>query len=42
MSVFRAACLSCAAILMMSSSWFILVYHAVPFYGPTLLTPQGP
>lgn len=42
MSVFRAACLSCAAILVMSSSWFILVYHAVPFYGPTLLTPQGP
>jgi phospholipid/cholesterol/gamma-HCH transport system permease protein len=41
-SVFRAACLSCAAILVMSSSWFILVYHAVPFYGPTLLTPQGP
>ena len=41
-SVFRAACLSFAAILVLSSSWFILVYHAVPFYGPTLLTPQGP
>ena len=41
-SVFRAACLSCAAILVLNSSWFILVYHAVPFYGPTLLTPQGP
>jgi phospholipid/cholesterol/gamma-HCH transport system permease protein len=41
-SVFRAACVSCAAVLVMNSSWFILVYHAVPFYGPTLLTPQGP
>ena len=35
--VFRAACLSMVAILIMNSSWFILVYHAVPFYGPTLL-----
>jgi phospholipid/cholesterol/gamma-HCH transport system permease protein len=35
--VFRAACLSMVAILVMNSSWFILVYHAVPFYGPTLL-----
>jgi hypothetical protein len=25
------------AILFLSSSWFMLVYHAVPFYGPTLL-----
>jgi phospholipid/cholesterol/gamma-HCH transport system permease protein len=38
-SVFRAACLSCVAILFMNSSWFVLVYHAVPFYGPTLLAP---
>jgi phospholipid/cholesterol/gamma-HCH transport system permease protein len=35
--VFRAACLSMVAILVMNSSWFMLVYHAVPFYGPTLL-----
>jgi len=35
--VFRATCLSFVAILIMNSSWFILVYHAVPFYGPTLL-----
>ena len=35
--VFRAACLSMVAILIMNSSWFMLVYHAVPFYGPTLL-----
>jgi phospholipid/cholesterol/gamma-HCH transport system permease protein len=40
--VFRAYCLSCVAILVMNSSWFILVYHAVPFYGPTLLAPPGP
>jgi phospholipid/cholesterol/gamma-HCH transport system permease protein len=41
MSVFRAACLSCGAILIANSSWFMLVYHAVPFYGPTLLAPPG-
>jgi phospholipid/cholesterol/gamma-HCH transport system permease protein len=35
--IFRAACLSMVAILVMNSSWFMLVYHAVPFYGPTLL-----
>jgi hypothetical protein len=23
-------------------SWFVLVYHAVPFYGPTLLKPPSP
>lgn len=40
--VFRAACLSLAAVLVLNSSWFILVYHAVPFYGPTLLPPPGP
>lgn len=40
--IFRAACLSLAAVLALNSSWFILVYHAVPFYGPTLLPPPGP
>jgi phospholipid/cholesterol/gamma-HCH transport system permease protein len=39
--VFRAVCLSFIAILIMNSSWFMLVYHAVPFYGPTLLAPPG-
>jgi phospholipid/cholesterol/gamma-HCH transport system permease protein len=39
--VFRAACLAFAAILVMNSSWFMLVYHAVPFYGPTLLAPPS-
>jgi phospholipid/cholesterol/gamma-HCH transport system permease protein len=36
-AVFRATWLSMVAILIMNSSWFMLVYHAVPFYGPTLL-----
>jgi phospholipid/cholesterol/gamma-HCH transport system permease protein len=40
-AVFRATCLSCVAILVMNMSWFMLVYHAVPFYGPTLLAPPG-
>ena len=35
--IFRATFLSMVAILIMNSSWFMLVYHAVPFYGPTLL-----
>jgi phospholipid/cholesterol/gamma-HCH transport system permease protein len=39
--VFRAACLSCGAILVVNSSWFMLIYHAVPFYGPTLLAPPS-
>jgi phospholipid/cholesterol/gamma-HCH transport system permease protein len=37
--VFRATCLGIVAILIVNLSWFILVYHAVPFYGPTLLKP---
>jgi phospholipid/cholesterol/gamma-HCH transport system permease protein len=40
--VLRAVCLSCVGILILNSSWFMLVYHAVPFYGPTLLAPPGP
>jgi phospholipid/cholesterol/gamma-HCH transport system permease protein len=39
--VFRAACLGIVAILIVNMSWFMLVYHAVPFYGPTLLKPPG-
>jgi phospholipid/cholesterol/gamma-HCH transport system permease protein len=39
--VFRATCISSVAILVINSSWFMLVYHAVPFYGPTLLPPPG-
>ena len=40
-TVLRAACFGIVAILIVNSSWFILVYHAVPFYGPTLLKPPG-
>jgi phospholipid/cholesterol/gamma-HCH transport system permease protein len=40
--MFRATCLSFVVILIVNSSWFILVYHAVPYYGPTLLSPPGP
>ena len=40
-SVLRATCFGIVAILIVNASWFILVYHAVPFYGPTLLKPPG-
>jgi phospholipid/cholesterol/gamma-HCH transport system permease protein len=40
--VFRATCLGMVAILIVNMSWFMLVYHAVPFYGPTLLKPAAP
>ncbi|MGO9924231.1 MAG: ABC transporter permease [Isosphaeraceae bacterium] len=42
LAVFRAAFLSFLAILIVNATWFILVYHAVPFYGPTLLPPARP
>lgn len=38
----RAACLSCLAILVINSGWFILVYHAGPAFGPTLMAPVTP
>ena len=37
----RAACLSWLAILVLNSGWFILVYHAGPAFGPTLLAPPA-
>jgi phospholipid/cholesterol/gamma-HCH transport system permease protein len=40
--VFRATCLGIISILIVNMSWFMLVYHAVPFYGPTLLKPPSP
>jgi phospholipid/cholesterol/gamma-HCH transport system permease protein len=40
--VFRATCLGIVAILIVNMSWFMLVYHAVPFYGPTLLKTPTP
>ena len=35
--IVRAACLSMIAILIVNMAWFLLVYHAVPVYGPSLL-----
>jgi phospholipid/cholesterol/gamma-HCH transport system permease protein len=40
--IVRAACLSMVAILILNMAWFILVYHAVPVYGPSLLQPPSP
>lgn len=40
-AVFRVACLAAVAILVVNSGWFLLVYHAGPAFGPTLLAPQG-
>jgi phospholipid/cholesterol/gamma-HCH transport system permease protein len=37
----RAACLATLAILVLNSSWFLLVYHAGPAFGPTLLAPPA-
>ena len=37
----RAACLATVAILVLNSGWFLLVYHAGPAFGPTLLAPPG-
>jgi phospholipid/cholesterol/gamma-HCH transport system permease protein len=41
-AIVRAASLSIVAILVGNMTWFILVYHAVPVYGPSLLAPPGP
>jgi phospholipid/cholesterol/gamma-HCH transport system permease protein len=41
MPIYRATCVGIVAILIVNLSWFILVYHAVPFYGPTLLKPPA-
>ena len=40
--IVRAASLSMAAILVINMTWFILIYHAVPIYGPSLLQPPTP
>jgi phospholipid/cholesterol/gamma-HCH transport system permease protein len=37
----RAASIAALAILVINSGWFILVYHAGPAFGPTLLAPPG-
>jgi phospholipid/cholesterol/gamma-HCH transport system permease protein len=41
-AILRASCLSMTAILVVNMTWFILVYHAVPVYGPSLLMPPTP
>jgi phospholipid/cholesterol/gamma-HCH transport system permease protein len=40
--IVRAACLSMMSILLLNMTWFMLVYHAVPVYGPSLLQPPTP
>jgi phospholipid/cholesterol/gamma-HCH transport system permease protein len=35
----RAVCLAGIAILFVNSAWFLLLYHAGPPFGPTVLTP---
>jgi phospholipid/cholesterol/gamma-HCH transport system permease protein len=40
--IVRAACLSMMSILLLNMTWFLLVYHAVPVYGPSLLQPPTP
>jgi phospholipid/cholesterol/gamma-HCH transport system permease protein len=35
----RAACLAGVAILVINSAWFLLLYHAGPAFGPTLMSP---
>lgn len=37
----RSACLAGLAILLFNSGWFLLIYHAGPAFGPTVLTPPG-
>jgi phospholipid/cholesterol/gamma-HCH transport system permease protein len=37
----RAACLAGLAILFFNGGWFLLIYHAGPAFGPTVLEPPG-
>jgi phospholipid/cholesterol/gamma-HCH transport system permease protein len=41
-AILRASCLSMAATLVINMTWFVLIYHAVPIYGPSLLQPPTP
>lgn len=40
-AVFRAVCYSALAIMLVNSSWFVLVYRAGPAFGPTLMAPPN-
>jgi phospholipid/cholesterol/gamma-HCH transport system permease protein len=37
----RSTCLAGLAILFFNGGWFLLVYHAGPAFGPTVLAPPG-
>jgi phospholipid/cholesterol/gamma-HCH transport system permease protein len=37
----RAVCFAVTATLVLNSGWFLLVYHAGPAFGPTLMPPPG-
>jgi len=41
-AMLRASCLAMLAILLINMTWFVLIYHAVPVYGPSLLQPPTP
>lgn len=41
-AMLRASCLAMLAILLINMVWFVLIYHAVPVYGPSLLQPPTP
>lgn len=41
-AMLRASCWAMLAILLINMVWFVLIYHAVPVYGPSLLQPPTP
>lgn len=41
-AMLRASCWAMLAILLINMTWFVLIYHAVPVYGPSLLQPPTP
>jgi phospholipid/cholesterol/gamma-HCH transport system permease protein len=41
-AIVRATCVSIIAMLLLNMTWFMLIYHAVPVYGPSLLQPPTP
>lgn len=41
MAAFRSVCLASVLILLMNNAWFLLVYHAGPPFGPTVMATPG-
>lgn len=41
MAAFRAVCLASVLILLLNNAWFLLVYHAGPPFGPTVMSTPG-